>query len=227
MHKGYQVLLLLLWLGFCTVLVKYWPTTSGDWASWVQAIGSIGAIIFSFRLGTMQARRAREDALALHDRERRIKEDGLYLVVIQLAVESMATLVATKFSHSTFILAWQTSQAEAVESALKAFESAPIYELGSMERSRLANVIRTKSAMVYGLARHCVPAASIFDAVISDDETVSGEFLPTPGQERLFEALNIQSEALLETLTSLRREFEAQFGGSLEAVNPSRSRTGL
>lgn len=44
MHKGYQVLLLLLFLGFCSVLANYWPTDSSDWASWVQAIGSIAAI---------------------------------------------------------------------------------------------------------------------------------------------------------------------------------------
>ncbi|GEM_PF-7079439 len=45
MQKRYQVLWFLLFLGFCSVLAKYWPTNSGEWASWVQAIGSIGAIL--------------------------------------------------------------------------------------------------------------------------------------------------------------------------------------
>lgn len=44
MRKRYQVLLALLFLGFCTVLFNNWPKGSEQWASWVQAIGSIAAI---------------------------------------------------------------------------------------------------------------------------------------------------------------------------------------
>ncbi len=55
MHKGYQVLLLLLWLGFCAVLANNWPKDSGQWASWVQAIGSIAAIVAAVLVGRHQA----------------------------------------------------------------------------------------------------------------------------------------------------------------------------
>ncbi|WP_033471261.1 hypothetical protein [Bordetella bronchiseptica] len=56
MRKRYQVALLLLFLGLCIVLAKYWPSSSTDWASWVQAIGSIGAIVGAFQIALTQAR---------------------------------------------------------------------------------------------------------------------------------------------------------------------------
>lgn len=59
MHKGYQVLLALLFLGFCAVLAKYWPTTSEQWASWVQAIGSIAAIVAAIWISSSQHRAAK------------------------------------------------------------------------------------------------------------------------------------------------------------------------
>lgn len=47
MHRGFQVILLLAFLGLCVVLAAYWPADSGQWASWIQAFGSIGAILIA------------------------------------------------------------------------------------------------------------------------------------------------------------------------------------
>ncbi len=60
MHKGYQVGLLLLFLGFCAVFFNYWPKTSEQWASWVQAVGSIAAIGVAIAVARDQASKQRQ-----------------------------------------------------------------------------------------------------------------------------------------------------------------------
>lgn len=69
MHKGYQVLLLLLFLGFCSVLAKHWPANSNEWASWVQAVGSIGAILIAIWVSHRDNRNAVDRALAAEREE--------------------------------------------------------------------------------------------------------------------------------------------------------------
>ncbi len=58
MHKGYQVLLALLFLAFCTVLFNFWPRNSEQWASWVQAVGSVAAIVAAIWIASEQHRTA-------------------------------------------------------------------------------------------------------------------------------------------------------------------------
>ncbi|WP_343718975.1 hypothetical protein [Achromobacter dolens] len=70
MHKGYQVLLLLFFLGFCSVLATHWPTSSGEWASWVQALGSIAAIGVAIWIPYDQAVKRSDEAVE-EKRERR------------------------------------------------------------------------------------------------------------------------------------------------------------
>lgn len=77
MHRWYQVLLLLLFFGFCSVLAKYWPNNSSEWASWVQAIGSIAAIVAAVVISQTQQRQLRQiDAEKHVDRVR----TAVYLV---------------------------------------------------------------------------------------------------------------------------------------------------
>ncbi|WP_146099957.1 hypothetical protein [Achromobacter insolitus] len=77
MHKGYQVLLLLLWLGFCAVLFNNWPKDSAQWASWVQAIGSIAAIVAAVLVGRHQAGVSmRVNTLTLNANEDRAASDA-------------------------------------------------------------------------------------------------------------------------------------------------------
>lgn len=41
---------------------NYWPSTSGDWASWVQAIGTLAAIGFAWWVARRESRSARAQA---------------------------------------------------------------------------------------------------------------------------------------------------------------------
>jgi len=110
MHKGYQVLLLLLFLGFCSVLANYWPSDSSEWASWVQAVGSIGAIIAAFIVLSEQRREERRRRL-------RDKEDQVAaLAEIIRACELRLTQIYSRLTSSSdtledklaFCLRWES-----------------------------------------------------------------------------------------------------------------------
>ncbi|MFY3433944.1 hypothetical protein ACOTI9_14955 [Achromobacter mucicolens] len=77
MRMRYRVALGVLLLGFCLVLVKNWPSNSNEWASWVQAIGSIAAIVAAVVISQTQQRESRQiEAGKFVDRVR----TALYLV---------------------------------------------------------------------------------------------------------------------------------------------------
>jgi len=82
-NRGFQVILLLAFLALCVVLAAYWPADSGQWASWIQAFGSIGAILIavwvSHRDNVNASKREREAEL---EEGRRVKK----ALMIELAV---------------------------------------------------------------------------------------------------------------------------------------------
>lgn len=72
---GAGVLAFFFSIGLLTFLLderigSFVPKSSGDGASWIQAIGSIAAIIGSYVVGKSQADRAHESALALYEQQR-------------------------------------------------------------------------------------------------------------------------------------------------------------
>ncbi|KNY09175.1 hypothetical protein AKG08_20405 [Achromobacter piechaudii] len=87
MQKGYQILWLLLFLGFCSVLAKHWPTDSSEWAGWVQAIGSIGAILTAVWVSHRDNQNAAQRALESE------KQEG------KRAAAALATELAVHWKH--------------------------------------------------------------------------------------------------------------------------------
>lgn len=90
MHKGYQVLLALLFLGFCTVFFNYWPKDSAQWASWVQAVGSIAAIGVAIAVARHQANKQRQLFI---DEADAVEKNRIDLRIE--AVQGAATLIST------------------------------------------------------------------------------------------------------------------------------------
>ncbi|CAB3857441.1 hypothetical protein LMG3410_02102 [Achromobacter aegrifaciens] len=87
MHKGYQVLLALLFLGLCAALFNNWPANSGEWAGWVQALGSIGAILIAVWVSHRDNQNAVGRALAAE------REEG------QRAATALATELMVHWDH--------------------------------------------------------------------------------------------------------------------------------
>ncbi|MBD9434205.1 hypothetical protein IB257_30070 [Achromobacter sp. ACM03] len=122
-----------------------------DWAGWVQAIGSIAAIVSAFQLGSIQAATARRDDLHREDRERTRKEQGYRSVVQHLVNEmaSIATFVGNR-DPDTLSRSWESFLKPAAMAAIAAFDSLPIYDLGSSERISAAFALREEAQDFFG-----------------------------------------------------------------------------
>lgn len=110
----------------------YAPVTSSDAAAWIQAVGSIGAIVGAFLLGKRQAQEARKLAQEMVDKEREIvrrQYKAMLLVVIaaaETAAEYVIELGLAEFDHI-----WQGTIRDDLNSALSAFASVPMHGLGN------------------------------------------------------------------------------------------------
>ena len=58
---------------YCLLWINWWPLcmTKAEWSGWVQALGSIAAIMGAFYLARYQYKRGREQALELEKRQLR------------------------------------------------------------------------------------------------------------------------------------------------------------
>lgn len=145
------------WPPSSMVIAGVAPGSSADWAGWVQAIGSIVAIIFSYRLGSKQANDARAHSWEVLVAQRAARESGLKAVVNQVSIEAMSIILLARSGNiQNFSDAWDSSQNAATLAALAAFDNAPLYELGSAERVRLAFSIRELAEHMRKLAMQCV-----------------------------------------------------------------------
>ncbi|MBB3012041.1 hypothetical protein [Cupriavidus alkaliphilus] len=103
-------------------------------ASWVQAVGSIAAIVGAIWIGERQAKRAREQAFEL-DRIARLRRAAAYAAV---AEHGHAQLRAVKFLFASkepvnrlaFYLTFNTQECE---DALEAIRLVPLHDVGSPE----------------------------------------------------------------------------------------------
>lgn len=73
MRIGYQVILLMLWLGFVAAFCFNLPQSSSEWASWVQAVGSIAAVVAAVLVWQSQ----RNHGVKLHKKQRISQLDGV------------------------------------------------------------------------------------------------------------------------------------------------------
>lgn len=106
----------LVWLGLKFELSK------SDWASWVQAVGSIGAIAGAWLVGHRQSSAALRHALYL----RRAQEEDRIQAIFPIASHALDLIeeIADKPFRSALY-----SEAS-FQSCLRAMESIPLYELG-------------------------------------------------------------------------------------------------
>lgn len=117
--------------------------SSADVSGWVQAIGSILAIVAAYFYGADQARRASESALRLYRLDKARTEEGCRAIVLRLRGEissllgSSMTLNAREFRE-----AWNLHLSDPLIAALQAFDNMPLHELGGWEAVLIACEIR-------------------------------------------------------------------------------------
>ena len=117
--------------------------SSADVSGWVQAIGSIAAIVAAYFYGADQARRASESALKLYRLDKARTEEGCRAIVMRLRGEvsilrrACATQDAREFRN-----AWNRSLSAPLDATLQAFDNMPLHEIGGWEAVLLACEIR-------------------------------------------------------------------------------------
>ncbi|MEF3066341.1 hypothetical protein [Pandoraea apista] len=115
------------------VFVRNPPADSGQWASWVQAIGSIVAIVGAYFIGERQSVAARK---ALADERKAATNARLarYLAIAEVArdaTEDAGSLIANIPHTPGFSLNSLFFQPEALNDAVESLRLIPIDELGS------------------------------------------------------------------------------------------------
>lgn len=104
---------------FVTAFFKYLPSNSGEWASWVQAVGSIGAIVGAVWVASSQSADARRE-----------KQAAIFAVA-HAAVEE-ARKIRSYLQASDPEVELSTSYHKSIlESYFGALSSCPVYELHS------------------------------------------------------------------------------------------------
>lgn len=114
----------------------YAPTSSSDAASWIQAIGSILAIVGAFFVGKRQADDSRTLANETEKLRLRRRLAGMRTVVDTLLHTASVALDSIEEEQNVvkFELSWKPITLPDCHAALRAFEALPIHEFGSIRR---------------------------------------------------------------------------------------------
>lgn len=164
----------LLAVGLMSVLFQtktgaFAPSTSADAASWVQAIGSIGAILGAFFVGAHQTKHARQLYEESRERERKDKEQA------QLAVITLLRHFGARFENciteNMFYLRmhWEFDLKNNVRATLQAFDAMPLHELGSGSRVRAAARVRSAVQSMYDAISNNIDRLLALDDADSED----------------------------------------------------------
>lgn len=122
------------------------PVNGSDAAAWIQAVGSIGAIIGAFLLGTKQSNDARKLALDL-ELQRRLEQMERHrsTVGVVMAAAQVLVRVVSELDYDRFQRRWRRFIHHDVRTALTAFDAIPFHEFGS--EKRIINAVALRSAL--------------------------------------------------------------------------------
>lgn len=181
------------------------PTDGASFASWVQAVGSIAAIMGAFLIGERQAAKARDQNLEIYHLRRRRIEGGARGVVGQLFGEvHYIKESAQEFRYWQFKKAWNTYLRNASQAALDAFDSLPLHELGTAARVRSAFELRSTLLIELGQIDAIINQPLELSDELTEHERREEERLD--GEMRLLRIRRL-AESTLERQFELRNEF--------------------
>ena len=189
---GFILAIGVLTLVFAPKAGAYAPVNSSDAAAWIQAIGSIGAIIGAFMLGSRQAKDARTLAETMANAQKFEREKAYFQVIgLLFHATSNALTELNKRDIQIFHTLWSVVIENRCQGLLKAFDDLPLHELGSTKRVLHAAEMRAVVVDILNVARYAV----------SDDETKAN--LP----ESFFHDLAVRERALVQTFDALKAAY--------------------
>ncbi|MGE8565215.1 MAG: hypothetical protein ACN6PV_02050 [Achromobacter sp.] len=137
---------------FATQTGSFAPKNSADAASWVQAIGSIAAIVGAFWIGAWQARENQRQTDARDARQKSNRESGYKSIMEALhgAIAAAGDSYETRDNWESFADEWHSYLGPNLTAALSAFDAMPAHDLGTTHRITSAFLLRTSAQKTLG-----------------------------------------------------------------------------
>ncbi len=163
-------------IGVVTVLfapkgAAFTSNISSDIAAWVQAVGSIAAIIGAFLIGERQANMAREEADKARATNEKSKQDAQLAVITLLHRFGKLFEAAREEGMFNLRLEWEKTLKNNVRATLHAFDAMPLHEMNSSARVLAAARVRSAVQSIYD-----VTASNVEDMVAMSDPTSEAAF---------------------------------------------------
>lgn len=139
---------------FAPMTGAYAPVSSADAAAWIQAVGSIAAIIGSFWLGRRQAEEARRLAVTMAVSAKIERERAYYKIVdlLYYALENIGVEMKKSDYEQAFQSIWEHHARSRCGGLTAAFDALPLHELGSSSRILYASELRSTANGIIKLA---------------------------------------------------------------------------
>lgn len=168
------------------------PDTSSDIAAWIQALGSIGAIICAFLIGERQANKARKEAADANALAETSKQEAQLAVITLLYRLGMHFKYAREQDMYFLRMDWDTTLKNNVRAALHAFDAMPLHDMKSSARVLAAAQVRSAVQSMYDIT-----AKNVNDLLALDDPHSEQAF------QEISDAIDVHSLALEDAWISV------------------------
>lgn len=149
------------------VVIDWSPLKSGDVASWVQAFGSIAAIIGAYFVGERQAAAVHESELKLRRAEVR-RKNGSILAICNAALAQASEIAGIyKDKIPNMVLFHLAYSDKLMQDTISALEAIPVHDCGSFDA--VAAFMRLKNSLIY-LRRQLDKDLDLYDKRDTVDE---------------------------------------------------------
>lgn len=142
-------------------LQQGWPvivTLEDGMAAWVQAIGSVVAIVGAYFISRFSAGLAQRQQLEKEERERKRIENGYKEVARILYTQAKTVIETIENAEELSVLKarWDEYAKASIMASLKAFNDIPLYDIGSAERVRDATLLEMDVRLIVKLVTDAI-----------------------------------------------------------------------
>lgn len=194
--KGRLLFILAFFVGvLVTAFFRWPPTQSSDWAAWVQAVGSIGAIGGSFYLGSRQAQ--------WQIREARNVDRQKYLAIAEVTrgclerIKKTADLAITDSTDLLYVLA----DTQLLDQSACALEGVQLHEVGSAKVIVAWATFAEKSRLTYLVSMN-----------VTTEEAIRLEATTVGASKARARAVSSSAANALEVFETLHKLINAETG---------------
>lgn len=172
--------------------------TSSEWAAWVQAVGSVAAIIAAACIAVWQSRKQHETSFALHKEEQR-----------HTRLELAKTLAALSRNCAKAV-AYSTAQIPDRESIFKIAEGETYFDFGQLETIRSAVAAIPLHNLPHTLVSHTMILGATVRQFTEKVETAIRIHRKMDGEEfaDLFRVFREMNESLTQTCKEIEVEVQ-------------------